>query len=48
MRDDEAVDDVEVRRLAAVHASDGAAFDAELRLRVVRPVRGDEPELGHR
>ena len=48
VRDDEAVDDVEVGRVAAVHARDDAVLDDELRLGVVRPVRRDEPELGQR
>ncbi len=48
MRHDEAVDDVEVGGVAAVHPRDGAVLDDELRLRVVRPVGGDEPELGKR
>ena len=46
--DDEAVDDVEVRGLASVHARDDPVHDDQLRLRVVRPVRGDQPELGQR
>ena len=45
VRDDEAVDDVEVGRIPAVHARDDSALDDELRLRVVRPVRRDESEL---
>ena len=48
VRDDEAVDDVEVGRAAAVHARDDSVLDDELRLRIVRPVRRDEPELGQR
>ena len=48
VRDDEAVDDVELGRLAAVHAHDDAVLDDELRLGVVRPVRRDQPELGQR
>ena len=48
MRDEEAVDDVELGRGAAVHPRDDAVLDDELRLGVVRPVRRDEPELGQR
>ena len=48
VRDDEAVDHVEVGCVAAVHASDDAVVDDELRLGIVRPVRGDETELGQR
>ena len=43
--DHEAVDDVEVGRISAVHSHDGAALDDELRRRVARPVRSDEAEL---
>ena len=45
MRDDEAVDDVEVRGRASVHAGDGAVLEHELGLGIVRPVRRDEAEL---
>ena len=46
--DDEAIDDVEVGGIAAVHAHDATVLDDELRLGVVRPVRRDEAELGER
>ena len=48
MRDDEAVDDVELGRITAVHPRDDPVLDDEPRLGVVRPVRGDQPELGQR
>ena len=48
VRDDEAVDDVELGGVATVHARDDAVLDDELGLRVVRPVGRDEPELGQR
>ena len=42
---DEAVDHVEVSGRAAVHRDDLPVLDLEPRLRVVRPVHRDEPEL---
>ena len=48
VRDEEAVDDVEVAGGTAVHPHDDAVLDHELGLRVVRAVRRDEPELGVR
>ena len=48
MRDDEAVDDVEVGRGPPVHPHDAAVLDDELGLGVVRAVRGDETELRQR
>ena len=42
------VDDVEVGRAAAVHPDDHTIHDDELWLGIVRPIRGDEPELGER
>ena len=48
VRDEEAVDHVEVRSVAAVEPHDAAVLDDELRLGVGRPVGGDEPELGPR
>ena len=48
VRDDEAVDDVELGSVAAVHPRDDPVLDDEPRLGVVRPVRRDQPELGQR
>ena len=48
VRDEEAVDHVEVRSIAAVEPHDAAVLDDELRLGVGRPVGGDEPQLGPR
>ena len=48
MRDEEAVDDVEVRRRTPVHPRDRAVVDAELGHRVVRPVGRHEAQLGQR
>ena len=48
VRDEEAVDHVEVGRVASVHPRDDAVGDDELGLGIVRPVRRDEPELGQR
>ena len=42
---DEPVDDVEVLGAAAVHRHHPAVLDLEPRLRVVRPVHRDQPEL---
>ena len=44
----EAVDDVEVARVAPVHPHDDPVGHHELGLRIARPVRRDEPELGER
>ena len=43
--DDEAVDDVEVGCVPAVHAHDDAVLDDELRRGIPRPVRRDEAQL---
>ena len=43
--DDEAVDDVEVGSVAAVHAHHDAVLDDELRHGVARPIRRDQAEL---
>ena len=48
VRDEEAVDHVEVGGVAAVHAPDDAVDDDQLGLGIVRPVRRDQAELGHR
>ena len=45
VRDDEAVDDVELGRSLAVEPRDDAVFDLQLRRRVVRPPGGDESEF---
>ena len=44
VRHDEAVDDVELARLASVHPHDDSVLDDELRLGIVGAVRGDEAE----
>jgi len=46
VRDDEAVDHVELGRSATVHAGDDAVHDDELGRRIVRPIRSHEAELG--
>ena len=48
VRDDEAVDDVEIGGGAAVQAHDDAVLDDELRLRIERPAGRDEAQLGMR
>ena len=48
VRDEEAVDHVELGRGPAVQARDDAVLDDELGLRVLRAVRRDETELGQR
>ena len=48
VRDDEAVDDVEVGGVAAVDARRRRRPRDELRLGIVRPVHRDQPELGDR
>ena len=48
VRDEEAVDHVELGRGPAVHAHDDAVLDHELGLRVVRSVQRDETELRQR
>ena len=48
VRDEEAVDHVEVGRRSPVHPRHDPVLDDELRLGVVRPVRRHEPELGQR
>ncbi len=48
MRDDEAVDDVELRCGSPVHADDDALLDDELGLRIEWPVGRDQAELGQR
>ena len=46
VRDEEAVDDVEVVRCTAVEPHDHTVLDDELRRRIGRPRGGDEPQLG--
>ena len=48
VRHDEAVDDVEIGRGAAVQAHDDAVLDEQLRLRIERPSGSHEAELGMR
>ena len=48
VRDEEAVDDVELGRGPPVHPHDDAVLDDELRLGVVRAVQRDEAELRRR
>ena len=48
VRDEEAVDHVELGRGPPVHPHDDSVLDDELRLGVVRAVQRDEAELGRR